>query len=94
MYLQKAKMTISGPGSISQSYGSPDPDPYQNVTDPQHWFGQESSLAFGSESGSTGPIHSGSITLKETKSLIIFHIFQGDPGERTYQQGKSPRYKR
>jgi hypothetical protein len=28
-----------GSGSISQRYGSgdPDPDPHQNVTDPQHW---------------------------------------------------------
>jgi hypothetical protein len=28
----------SGAGSINQWYGSPDPDPYQDVTDPQHWF--------------------------------------------------------
>jgi hypothetical protein len=27
----------TGPGSISQRYGSGDPDPHQNVTDPQHW---------------------------------------------------------
>jgi hypothetical protein len=26
----------SGSGSISQRYGSEDPDPHQNVTDPQH----------------------------------------------------------
>jgi hypothetical protein len=26
----------SGTGSISQRYGSRDPDPHQNVTDPQH----------------------------------------------------------
>ncbi len=25
-------------GSISQMYGSGDPDPHQNVTDLQHWF--------------------------------------------------------
>jgi hypothetical protein len=25
-------------GSIRQRYGSEDPDPYQNVTDPQHWI--------------------------------------------------------
>jgi hypothetical protein len=25
--------------NISQRYGSPDPDPYYNVRDPQHWFG-------------------------------------------------------
>jgi hypothetical protein len=33
---------IAGSGSISQRHGSPfpDPDPYQNVTDPQHWFQQ------------------------------------------------------
>jgi hypothetical protein len=27
---------ISGSGSVSQRYGAADPDPYQNVTDPQH----------------------------------------------------------
>ncbi len=26
------------PGSISQGYGSRDPDPHQNLTDPQHWY--------------------------------------------------------
>jgi hypothetical protein len=32
------KIAGSGAGSVSQRYGSadPDPDPYQNVTDPQH----------------------------------------------------------
>jgi hypothetical protein len=29
---------IAGSGSISQRHGSPDPDPYQNVTDPQRCF--------------------------------------------------------
>jgi hypothetical protein len=28
----------AGFGSVSQWFGSLDPDPYQNVTDPQHWF--------------------------------------------------------
>ncbi len=28
----------SGSGSISQRCGSGDPDPHQNVTDPQHWL--------------------------------------------------------
>ncbi len=27
-----------GSGSISQRYGSEDPDPRQNVMDPQHWL--------------------------------------------------------
>ncbi len=27
----------AGSGSVSQWYESADPDPYQNVTDPQHW---------------------------------------------------------
>jgi hypothetical protein len=27
----------SGCGSISQRYGSEDPDPYKNFMDPQHW---------------------------------------------------------
>jgi len=26
-----------GSGSVSQRYGYTDPDPYQNVTDPNHW---------------------------------------------------------
>jgi hypothetical protein len=25
-------------GSISQRHGSADPDPHQNVMDPEHWF--------------------------------------------------------
>jgi hypothetical protein len=29
---------IAGYGSISQRHGSADPDPYQNVMDPQHLF--------------------------------------------------------
>ncbi len=28
----------SGSGSISQRHGSADPDPTQNVMDPEHWF--------------------------------------------------------
>ncbi len=32
----KATEKITGSGSVSQSYRSADPDPYQNVTDPQH----------------------------------------------------------
>jgi hypothetical protein len=35
------KITGSGAGSlfgsVSQRYGSADPDPYENVTDPQQW---------------------------------------------------------
>jgi hypothetical protein len=27
-----------GSGSTNQIYGSADPDPHQNVMDPQHWF--------------------------------------------------------
>ncbi len=34
------KIERSGSGSISQRHGSadPDPDPHQNVMDPQHWI--------------------------------------------------------
>jgi hypothetical protein len=28
---------IAGSGSISQRHGSADPDPHQNVMDPEHW---------------------------------------------------------
>jgi hypothetical protein len=31
-------MRTAGSGSISQRHGSADPDPHQNVMDPQHWF--------------------------------------------------------
>ncbi len=31
-------MKKEGSGSISQRHGSADPDPHQNVIDPQHWF--------------------------------------------------------
>ncbi len=32
------KIAGSGSGSVSQRYGSDDPDPYQNFTDSQRWF--------------------------------------------------------
>ncbi len=34
------KIERSASGSIGQRHGSadPDPDPHQNVMDPQHWF--------------------------------------------------------
>ncbi len=32
------KESESGARSVSQRYGSADPDPHQNVTDPQHWL--------------------------------------------------------
>jgi hypothetical protein len=35
-FLKSLKNRV-GSGSISQRYGSGDPDPHQNVTDPQHW---------------------------------------------------------
>jgi hypothetical protein len=39
MYLQKViSRKIAGSGSIGQRHGPADPDPYQNVTDPQHCF--------------------------------------------------------
>ncbi len=31
------KSQIQNPRYISQKYGSEDPDPYQNVTDLEHW---------------------------------------------------------
>jgi hypothetical protein len=34
----------SGSGSISHRYGSADPDPHQNVTDPQHCRTNESGI--------------------------------------------------
>jgi len=34
--LKKGVGSVVGSGSISQRYGSGDPDPHQNVTDPQY----------------------------------------------------------
>jgi hypothetical protein len=34
----KIEGSASGSGSISQRHGSADPDPHQNVMDPQHWL--------------------------------------------------------
>jgi hypothetical protein len=34
--LEKGVQSGVGSGSVSQRYGSADPDPHQNVTDPQH----------------------------------------------------------
>ncbi len=34
----RSMIKIAGSGSISQRHGSADPDPPQNVMDPQHWF--------------------------------------------------------
>jgi hypothetical protein len=36
MSLTKISGSGDGSGFVSQMYGSADPDPYQNVTDPQH----------------------------------------------------------
>ncbi len=36
--LKKGVGSRVGSGSISQRYGSVDPDPHQIVTDPQHWL--------------------------------------------------------
>jgi hypothetical protein len=35
-------MKIEGSGSICQKHGSADPDPHQNVMDPQHWHSIQS----------------------------------------------------
>jgi hypothetical protein len=32
------KSLKKGAGSVIERYGSADPDPHQNVTDPHHWF--------------------------------------------------------
>jgi hypothetical protein len=43
------KIAGSGYGSVSQRYGSEDPDPFQNVMDPQHWSPPSTSLFAGQE---------------------------------------------
>jgi hypothetical protein len=41
MYVQKVEAKKIGKilrsGSVCQRYGSADPDPHQNVTNPEHW---------------------------------------------------------
>ncbi len=36
----KSLKKVVGSGSVNERYGSPDPDPHQNVTDPEHWFSE------------------------------------------------------
>jgi hypothetical protein len=38
MSMTKIAGSGAGFGSISHRHGSADPDPYQNVTDLQHWY--------------------------------------------------------
>jgi hypothetical protein len=52
--MKKGVGSGSGAGSISRRYGSEDPDPHQNVTDPQHWrqayeLGFSNTLIYGRE---------------------------------------------
>jgi hypothetical protein len=42
--MMKIEGSRSGSGSISQINGFPDPDPHQNVMDPQHCFSNNLSL--------------------------------------------------
>ncbi len=55
----RAKMSrIRGSGSVPRCPGSADPDPYQNITDPQHW---QQPCLFGtvhpSDFGDFGTVH-------------------------------------
>jgi hypothetical protein len=36
-FVGNLKVNDENSGSISQRHGSADPDPHQNVMDPQHW---------------------------------------------------------
>jgi hypothetical protein len=42
--LKKGVGSGVGSGSISQRYGSPDPDQHQNATDPQHWMVEQDQI--------------------------------------------------
>jgi hypothetical protein len=55
------KITGSGSESVSQRYGSADPDLYQNVTDPRHWKGAYMTNTF---------IYSNKTTRQKNKSKI------------------------
>jgi hypothetical protein len=66
---------IAGSGSISQRHGTADPDPYQNVMDPQHclWLmdpdpepgGKKTCGSGGSESGTLDAAHAQNCRLLE-----------------------------
>ena len=46
-----SSLQCSGSGSINQRHGSPDPDPHQNVLDPEHWLTAVLFLSFDTDTG-------------------------------------------
>ncbi len=67
-FLKSLKKRI-GSGSISQRYDeSPDPDPHQNVTDPQHWFYRRFIVTYGLQHSSV--IYNYSIKPKKVKFYL------------------------
>ncbi len=75
----RSMMKIEGSGSISQRHGSADPDPHQNVMDPQHWLLQFVILLLLFSSSTSNPpprpfIISESTMLLEGASFIVFHL--------------------
>jgi hypothetical protein len=60
---------IAGSGSISQRHGSADPEPLQNVMDPQHWQGD--AKAAGAQP-QDGRLHSSARARSRRRSQVIF----------------------
>ncbi len=77
------KIAISGSGSIGQRHGSadPDPDPHQNVMDPQHCLLPNSSVS--SSSGDSSTIWRGSLLSSSSLSSSLISTF-------TLQERSSP----
>ncbi len=62
-------------GSLSQWYGSADPDPHQNVTDPQHWWirkNRDRRIQKGQKH--TDPDHNGEKPVPY--GTLFFHFFE------------------
>jgi hypothetical protein len=63
----------SGSGSISHRHGSADPDPYQNVTDPQHWTEPSSFERLDQDSVAKIALHENNINLLFFTFLEFFY---------------------
>jgi hypothetical protein len=60
---------MAGSGSISQRHGSPDPDPPQNVMDPQHWQGDPEAAGAQPQDGR---LHTSARARSRRRSQVIF----------------------
>jgi hypothetical protein len=68
-------MKIAGSGSICQRHGSADPDPYQNVMDPQHWLNHPSYLFSSVRRNpviqTTGPVFELKLNITDSELVVV-----------------------